>query len=81
MAFGSSIVGCSRTGLNDGEYNVQYVKSRYCNMEAVEVTEGGIIYRDTNTDVLYLAVGGYSSFGLTPILNADGTARLYSEIK
>lgn len=74
-----SLAGCS-SYLKNGEDNVGLASSKYCDMEAVEECDPRvIIYRDKNTNVLYLAVGGYKSFGLTPILNADGTPKLYEE--
>ena len=41
----------------------------------------GIAYiiRDTNTNVLYLAIYGYKSAVMTPIYNSDGTLKLYEE--
>ena len=32
---------------------------------------------DENTKVLYLCVYGYSTMGITPIYNSDGTLKLY----
>ena len=37
------------------------------------------IIRDRETDVLYLALYGGYRFGITPLLNADGTPILYKE--
>ena len=34
------------------------------------------IYRDVDTDVLYISRG----YGPSPILNADGTPKLYSQV-
>lgn len=36
---------------------------------------------DNNTGVTYLAVYGYNHFGITPLLNADGTPMLAEEDK
>ena len=38
-----------------------------------------MIIRDRETDVLYLAVYGAHRFGITPLLNTDGTPILYKE--
>lgn len=71
--------GCA--DMQDAERNVGDINSKYISMQLVEEGDAYFIYRDVNTDVLYLAVkGGYSSL-LTPILNADGTPRLYSNFE
>lgn len=38
-----------------------------------------MIIRDRETDVLYLAVYSVYQFGITPLLNADGTPISYKE--
>ena len=38
-----------------------------------------MIIRDRETDVLYLALYGGHQFGITPLLNTDGTPILYKE--
>lgn len=52
--------------------------AEYIDLEEIAYNRGHYIYRDINTDVLYLQIK-YNSGELvmTPILNPDGTAKLY----
>lgn len=74
-----SLVGCA--SISNATGNVGKVHSKYIDMEEIESTDAYIIYRDTTTDVLYLAVRGYNSSGLTPIYNSDGTLKTFSEVE
>ena len=72
------MLGCAESQiLNNAEYNVQYVDNQYVSMELVWQENRNFVYRDRITDVLYLVVGGYNGGGMTPILNSDGTPKLY----
>ena len=72
--------GCGgNTSLNDAIANVKYVDNEYVSMELIKHDGMCLVYRDRLTDVMYLVIGGYSSSMMTPILNADGTPKLYGE--
>lgn len=72
--------GCGgNTSLNDAIANVKYADNEYVSMELIKHDGMCLIYRDKLTDVMYLVIGGYSSSMMTPILNADGTPKLYGE--
>lgn len=73
-----SLTGCG-SNLTDCEYNGDIVHSRYIYLVDVEQGDGYVIYRDTETEVMYLCIGGYSAAMMTPILNSDGTPKLYVE--
>lgn len=71
-----SMTGCSKT--RDGEDNFRYIDNKYIHLITVcDKDDGNIIAYDENTKVLYLCVYGYSSMGITPIYNSDGTLKLY----
>lgn len=55
------------------------VNSKYINFAIVEHdhANGWTILYDKNTKVMYIILDGYQSTGMTPILNADGTPKLY----
>ena len=59
--------------------NAKVIHSKYFDAEIVQDMGNGIAYiiRDTNTNVLYLVVYGYSSALMSPIYNSDGTVKLY----
>lgn len=68
--------------LNNDIRNQQYeytIESNYINLQILEKESTYVIYRDTNTDNLYLELraNGYSS-ALTPILESDGTPKKYT---
>ena len=71
--------GCS--GKNrDGNYNFTYVDNEYIHLITVcDRDDGSVIAYDKNTKVLYLCVYGYSTMGITPIYNSDGSLKLYEE--
>ena len=73
-----SMFGCDAPqALNNSEYNVRYVDNQYVSMELIWQADRNFVYRDRTTNVLYLVVGGYNGGGITPILNSDGTPKLY----
>ena len=73
-----SMFGCEAPQvLNNSEYNVRYVDNQYISMELIWQENSNFVYRDRTTNVLYLVVGGYNGGGITPILNGDGTPKLY----
>jgi uncharacterized lipoprotein YehR (DUF1307 family) len=75
-----SLTGCgSGSNLNDCEYNGDVVHSKYIDLLEVERGDCYVIYRDTETEVMYLCIGGYSAAMMTPILNSNGTPKLYEE--
>ena len=72
--------GCDgNNSYNDAIANVKYADNEYVSMELIKHDGMCLIYRDKLTDVMYLVIGGYSSSMMTPILNADGTPKLYGE--
>lgn len=77
-----SITGCSGE-THDPEFNVKNIHSYYFDVEVVEelANKTGFICRDKNTDVLYVVINGYTSALMTPILESDGTPKLYGEVK
>lgn len=77
-----SITGCSGE-VQDPERNIKNIHSNYFDVEVVEELKNntGFICRDKNTDVLYVVVNGYSSALMSPILDSDGTPKLYGEEK
>lgn len=77
-----SITGCN------GEYenpdnNIKNIHSYYFDVEVVEelANKTGFICRDKNTNVLYVVINGHTSALMTPILESDGTPKLYGEVK
>lgn len=77
-----SVTGCGGE-IQDPEFNVKNIHSYYFDVEVVEelANNTGFICRDKNTDVLYVAINGYSSALMTPIFESDGTPKLYEEMK
>lgn len=72
--------GCNGiTKFNDCIPNVKYADNEYISLELIEHDGSCLVYRDRLTNVMYLVIGGYSQAMMTPILNADGTPKLYSE--
>ena len=55
------------------------VESKYVDFVVVEYSDkdGWTILYDKNTKVMYIILDGYQSTGMAPILNADGTPRLF----
>lgn len=78
-----SLAGCA--GDNDLDSNdnaadnVKVIHSKYFDAEVIQDMGNGVAYiiRDTNTNVLYLVVYGYTSAIMSPIYNSDGTVKLY----
>ena len=67
--------------LNNDIRNQQHeydIESEYINLQILEKEQTYVIYRDINTNNLYLELrsNGYSS-ALTPILESDGTPKKY----
>ena len=72
--------GCNGiTKFNDCIPNVKYADNEYISLELIEHDGSCLVYRDRLTNVMYLVIGGYSQAMMTPILNADGTPKLYGE--
>lgn len=71
--------GCGARNSGHIENVAVAVSSKYIDFEVVErdVYEGWTILYDKNTKVMYIILDGYQSTGMTPILNADGTPKLY----
>lgn len=67
-AFSGNIADCAEA-----------VDSKYVDFEIIESdsSEGWVILYDKNTMVMYIILDGYQSTGITPILNTDGTPKLY----
>jgi hypothetical protein len=62
------------------EDNLSRIHSQYFDVEIIEDLGGGcFIFRDKNTNILYVCVGGYESAMVTPIYNEDGTVKKYSK--
>jgi hypothetical protein len=55
------------------------VDSKYVDFEIIasDATEGWTVCYDKNTKVMYVILDAYQSTGMTPILNEDGTPKLY----
>lgn len=58
---------------------VEAVDSNYVDFEIIEsdINEGWAVCYDKNTKVMYVILDAYQSTGMTPILNEDGTPKLY----
>ena len=73
-----TLVSC---GASSGRINTvaECVDSKYVDFVVVEYDyhDGWTILYDKNTMVMYVILDAYQSTGMTPILNADGTPRLY----
>jgi hypothetical protein len=73
------MAGCSGKA-RDGNCNFTYVDNEYIHLITVcDRDDGNIIAYDENTKVLYLCVYGYSTMGITPIYNSDGSLKLYEK--
>lgn len=71
------MTGCSND-MRDGDVNFKYADNKYIHLVPVyDKNDGSIVAYDENTKVMYLCVSGYSSMGITPIYNSDGTLKLY----
>lgn len=55
------------------------VDSKYVDFEIIasDYAEGWTVCYDKNTKVMYVILDAYQSTGMTPILNEDGTPKLY----
>ena len=75
-----SVVGVASCA-DDDMIGHQFIKnSKYFNNEVVEkIQSQEYILRDIDTNVLYYAVTGKYGSGITPILNPDGTPKLYEK--
>lgn len=77
MFLGLGLLGCSF----DSELETKTASSSDVAEENVliEVNSSGnaTIYYDPDTNVMYLWISGYRKGGLTVMLNADGTPKLY----
>lgn len=71
----SCLMGCDK--MRDGDVNFERVDTDYISLEIICEENGSVIAYDKETKVMYLCVYGYSSMGITPILNSDGTPKLY----
>lgn len=71
--------GCNSSTAQNCEVNGSRVQSKYIKLTVVEQGDSYFIYRDTNTNVMYLCIGGYNSAMMTPILNSNGTPKIYKE--
>ena len=70
----------SAYSLNEDNCNFTYVDNEYIHLITVcDRDDGNVIAYDKNTKVLYLCVYGYSTMGITPIYNSDGSLKLYEE--
>lgn len=71
------MTGCSGK-VRDGNRNFTYVDNEYIHLITVcDRDDGNVIAYDEDTKVLYLCVYGYSTMGITPIYNSDGSLKLY----
>lgn len=76
MFLGLGLVGCSDSELETKTSPASEVAEENI---LVEVNSSGnaTTYYDPDTKVMYLWVSGYRKGGLTVMLNADGTPKLY----
>lgn len=58
----------------NNEYS-EIIVSEYIDLEEVSDSGNQVLYRDKTTNVLYIKL--LPSGGITPIINPDGTAKLY----
>jgi hypothetical protein len=74
-----SLVSCGAAGSGSIKDVAECVDSKYMDLTVVEYDfhDGWTILYDKNTMVMYVILDAYQSTGMTPILNADGTPRLY----
>ena len=74
------VTGCSSGKARDGNCNFTYVDNEYIHLITVcDRDDGNVVAYDEDTKVLYLCVYGYSTMGITPIYNSDGSLKLYEE--
>lgn len=73
-----SLVSCGESLEGIGAV-AEAVDSKYADFEVIasDYTEGWIVCYDKNTKVMYVILDAYQSTGMTPILNEDGTPKLY----
>jgi hypothetical protein len=77
------VLCCTLVSCNAASGNInavaECVDSKYIDFVVVEsdYRDGWTILYDKNTMVMYVILDAYQSTGMTPILNADGTPRLY----
>ena len=71
-----SLCGCGRKA---GEYFTQSQRFLIVSGSNSNAPYYETIIVDEETGVMYLAVYDYSQFGITPLLNADGTPMLAEE--
>lgn len=74
-----SLVSCGAAKSGTIKDVAECVDSKYIDFVVVEYDyhDGWTILYDKNTMVMYVILDAYQSTGMTPILNADGTPRLY----
>ena len=75
-----SLASCSKSQMSGNIADcAEAVDSSYINFEVIDFNyrDGWTILYDKNTKVMYIILDGYQSTGMTPILNADGTPKLY----
>lgn len=59
--------------------NLEHIESEYCEFVIVEKKDTHTVFYDKNTLVMYIVIVGNRTHSVTPIYNADGTVKLYSE--
>ena len=74
-----SFMSCSASMSGNIGAIAEVVDSKYVDFEVIDSDsmDGWIVLYDKNTKVMYVILDGYQSTGMTPILNADGTPKLY----
>lgn len=74
-----TLVSCGAANSGTIKDVAERVDSKYMDLAVVEYDyhNGWTILYDKNTMVMYVILDAYQSTGMTPILNADGTPRLY----
>lgn len=72
----SSLCGCGREA---GEYFTQSQRFLIVSGSSSNAPYYETIIADKETGVMYIAVYAYNQFGITPLLNADGTPMLAEE--
>ena len=73
------MTGCSGK-VRDGNCNFTYVDNKYIHLITVYDRDDGNVFAFVeDTKVLYVCVYGYSTMGITPIYNSDGSLKLYEE--
>lgn len=73
-----SLVSCGESLGGIGAV-AEAVDSKYADFEVIasDYAEGWTVCYDKNTKVMYVILDAYQSTGMTPILNEDGTPKLY----